>query len=592
MNDLLKRIADLSPEKRGLLAQRLKGTQKVSSAAKRIPRHNGSGDLPLSYAQQRLWFLDQLRPGDATYNIPAAVRLRGSLNVKAMEDALSEVVRRHEILRTTFPAVAAQPRQVIHSAQPIRLPVKSLMSLPEDLREDEVRRLARLNSSEPFDLAHGPLLRASLTQIGDEDYVLMFTIHHIISDGWSLGVMVREVGVLYEAFYKGETSPLPEMAIQYKDYAVWQQQPFHQELFAQQLEYWKKQLAGLHPTIDLSTRPRPPVQSFRGSVEEFALPEKLSQSILELGQREGATLFMTLLTAFSVLLHRYTGRNDLVVGTDVANRNSSDTEGLIGFFINQLIVRAHTSGDPTFRELLRRLKDVALDGFANQELPFERLVAALQPERSLSYTPLFQVKLVVQNTPVEPIGLHGLTLEPFTVHNGTVGFDLILTVAESTNKLQGSLEYNTDIFDAAAIQRLLGHYETILKSAVSDPELRISQLPMLTFAERRQLLGDFNRSNTDLSAPVPCLHQLFEQQVASFPDHPALVAGSVQLSYSELNSRANQLAHFLRRLGVGAEVRVGLCVERSVEMVVGILGVLKAGGAYVPLDPQYPSERL
>ncbi|HWS53698.1 MAG TPA: amino acid adenylation domain-containing protein, partial [Pyrinomonadaceae bacterium] len=590
MSDLLKRIANLSPEKRGILAQKLKGAQKAAPAPQRIAGRSDTAAAPLSYAQQRLWFLDQLRPGDATYNIPAAVRLRRSLNVTAMEGAFSEIIRRHEILRTTFPAVDGRPRQVVGPALPVSLPVTCLMRLPAAEREGEARRLAAEEAACPFDLATGPLLRLGLIRLDTDDHVLLFTMHHIIGDGWSLGVMVRELGALYEAFSEGRPSPLPEMTIQYSDYALWQQEPFHQQLFAQQLDYWKAQLAGLEFAIDLpADRPRPPVQSFRGSVAEAELDERLSRAVLEMGQREGATLFMTMLAGFYALLQRYTGQDDLAVGTDVANRNWSQTEGLIGFFINQLTLRADLSGDPTFRELLRRVREISLDGFANQDLPFERLVAALQPQRSLSYTPLFQVKFVVQNTPAEEISLTGLTLEPFPVHNGTVGFDLILTVVEAAGRLQISLEYNTDIFEAATIRRMLGHYETLLRSAAENPARRVSELNLLTPPERRALLPPPAARH---AAPPDCLHHLFERRAAADPDRPALVCAGRTTSYRDLNERANRLARRLRSLGVGPEVRVGLCLERGEGLVAALLGVLKAGGAYVPLDPGYPSERL
>ncbi len=594
MSDLSKRIVSLSPEQRGVLAKKLKMTRQVSSAgSNRIPTSRRPADLPLSYAQQRLWFLDQLRPGDTTYNIPAAVRLRGRLRVQALQEALSEIVRRHEILRTTFPAVDGKPRQVISPAQRIHLPLVSLTHLSEDEREQEARRFAVTEGRRSFDLARGPLLRLVLLQIDETDHVLLMTMHHIITDAWSLGIMVREVQELYRACHDGRPAMLAEMKIQYADYALWQRQPFHQELFARQLDYWKQQLAQLPPLLDLPTdRPRTPVQSLRGSAVDFELPEPLTRAIFEVQQRAGATLFMVLLAGLAALLHRYTGQHDITIGTDIANRHWSETEGLIGFFINQLALRTDISGDPAFSQLLDRVKDRTLDAFANQDLPFEQLVAALQPERSLSHVPIFQVKLVVQNTPVEPVRLTELAIEPFAVHNETVGFDLILTVIESPGPLQGVLEYHTDIFERTTIERLLGHYQAILESATRDPSQPISRLAIIPSAEARGLLQEFNRTRAALPEPLPCLHQLFEQQAAVAPQRTAVIAGSQSLSYGDLNSRANQLAHYLRGLGVGPEVIVGLCLERSVEMVVSVLGVLKAGGAYLPLDPKYPPQRL
>ncbi|UZW63316.1 amino acid adenylation domain-containing protein [Lysobacter enzymogenes] len=582
------------PEQRGLLAKRLQATRKPAPAAQdkiaRIPR---SEALPLSYAQQRLWFLDQLRPGDTTYNIPAAARLKGRLQVAAMEQALSEIVRRHEILRTTFPSAGGEPRQAIGPAQPVRLPVQSLLHLPEHEREAEALRLAAAETARPFDLAGGPLLRLALIRIGEADHVLLLTMHHIIADAWSFGILLQELQELYCAQCEGRPATLAEEQIQYADYAVWQRQPFHQQLAARQLDYWKRRLADLPPLLELPTdRPRPAVQTFAGAAVEFELPLPLAQAIQALRLREGATLFMVLLAAFVAVLHRYTGQRDIAVGTDIANRNWSQTEGLIGFFVNQLTLRTDAGGDPSFAELLARIKDQTLDAYAHQDLPFEQLVAALQPQRSLSYAPLFQVKLVVQNAPAEAVRLTELSMRPMPVHNGTVGFDLILTVDESAGPLHGSLEYNTDLFDRATIERLLGHWRALLQAATADSSRPISRLPMVSAAERRRLQLEFNRSAAQMPDPLPCIHQSFEQHAATEPERIAVVSGGQRLSYGELNARANRFAHYLSGLGVGPEVIVGLCLERSIEMVVAVLGVLKAGGAYLPLDPKYPRERL
>ncbi len=564
-----------------------------------LPRNpdggRGDGALPLSFAQQRLWFLDQLEPDSPFYNIPEAVRLAGPLDVDALQRSLDEIVRRHESLRTTFVTMDGKPSQVIgpvDTTMPIR-PI-DLRLLPVDQREVEAQRLATEEVQRPFDLARGPLLRALLLRLGDEDHLILLTLHHIISDGWSTSILTREVGILYDAFSHGRSSPLPALPIQYADFAAWQRGWLHGAVQEQQLAYWKQQLAGLPPLLELPTdRSRPPVQTYQGAYRPFVLPRPLSDQIRALSQREGATLFMTLLAAFQALLARYSGQDDISVGTPIAGRTRAELEGLIGFFVNTLVLRADLSGDPSFSQLLGRVREAALGAYAHQDLPFEMIVDALQPDRNLGHSPFFQVMFVLQNAdqPEQTQESTGLTLNSTEVHSGTSKFDLTLFMTEEGQQLGGALEYNTDLFDTTTIERMIGHFETLLAAIAIDPALPVSKLPLLTGAERRQLLVEWNAT----AAPYPhelCVHQLFEAQAERTPHADAVVFGAQRLSYRELNGRANQLAHHLRTLGIGPELLVGVCIERSLELAVALLGILKAGAAYLPLDPAYPAERL
>jgi amino acid adenylation domain-containing protein len=549
-------------------------------------------ELPLSFAQQRLWFLDQLEPGNPFYNVYRAVLVKGSLNTAALKQSFNEIVRRHEVLRTSFVKASEQPVQVIAPALEVTLPIVDLTNLPKIKREAEVRRLARLKARHSFDLTQAPLLEATLLQLEEEKYVLLFVMHHIVGDGWSAGVLVREVAALYESFCTGKPSPLPELPVQYADFAVWQRQWLQEEVLKSQMAYWKQQLSGSLPVLDLPTdRPRPAVQSFNGKTQSWQLSRELSQALKAISQREGVTLFMTLLAAFKTLLYRYTGQEDVLVGSPIANRNRREIEELIGFFVNTLVLRTDLSGNPSFRELLFRVSEVTLGAYTHQDLPFEQLVEELQPERDLSRTPLFQVMFVLQNAPTEDLKLPGLSLEPMEVESETARFDLTLTLTDTKQGLVGALEHKTDLFDATTITRMLGHFQTLLEGIVANPDQRLADLPVLTETERQRLLVEWNDTQADYPQDW-CLHQLFEAQVEQTPDAIALVFENQQLTYRELNQHANQLANHLQNLGVGPEVLVGICVERSLEMVVGLLGILKAGGAYVPLDPNHPKERL
>jgi len=549
------------------------------------------GDVPLSFAQQRLWFLHQLDPETAVYNLPIAARFEGQLNIAALEMTLNEIVCRHESLRTNFRLVEGRPVQVIQPALSLSLTVVDLCELPAGERGREAQSLASAEAQRPFDLAVDPLLRATLLRLGAAEHVVLLTMHHIVSDAWSRGVLIREVATLYESFSNARPSPLPALPLQYSDYAIWQREWLQGEVLTSQLAYWQRQLAGV-PMLALPTdHPRPALQSFRGAVYFFNIPGELSEALKELSRSEGATLFMTLMAAFTALLYRYTRQTDVVVGTPIAGRNRVEIEGLIGFFINTLALRTDLSGDPSFRELLQREREVTLDAYAHQDIPFEKLVEELQPERNLSHTPLFQVVFTYQNAPRETLELTGLRLSSQPRESQVAKFDLTLTLEETARGLVGSMEYNTDLFEAETIERMARHFKTLLQGAVADLDQTISTLPLLTPAERTHLLGTRLEGVQDFSSQAS-LHELFEAQVARTPEAVALVYEDGRLTYQELNRRANQTAHHLRGLGVGADVLVGVMLERTVEMVVALLGVLKAGGAYVPLDPEYPAERL
>ena len=550
------------------------------------------GPLPLSYAQQRLWFLDQLEPSSVAYNLPLAFRLTGIVDVTALEKSLDEIVRRHDILRTIFPSQDGRPVQVIVSAMPLTLPIMDLRALPDASREAEVQQRATAESRQSFDLAQGPLWSVKLLRLADEEHVFLLNMHHIVFDGWSFDVFFRELTALYTTFSTGKPSPLPALPLQYSDFALWQRMWLQGATLEAQLTYWKQQLGGNLPVLELPTdRPRPPLQSFRGACQSLVLPQHLTEALKALSRQEGVTLFMTLLAAFKTLLYRYTGQEDLLIGAPIAGRTRVETEALIGFFVNTLALRTNMGGNPRFRELLGKVREVALDAYDHQELPFEKLVDELLLERSPSHMPLVQVMFALQNAPQPALKLPRLTLEPIDVDSGTAKFDLSLSMRDTEQGLKGTLEYATDLFDYTTISRMLGHFQTLLEGIVAHPEHRLTDLPLLTEAERYQILAEWNDATADYPQNT-CLHELFETWAELKPDAVAMVCNEQQLTYSALNRWANQLAHYLRALGIGPEVCVGLCMERSLELVVGLLGILKAGGAYVPLDPTYPKERL
>ncbi|HYG64599.1 MAG TPA: amino acid adenylation domain-containing protein, partial [Thermoanaerobaculia bacterium] len=584
-------LSGLAPRVEALLAG---GRRAEVPPVLPVPRDDGT--LPLSFAQERLWFLDRLEPGSSVYNMPGVLALHGALDVAALELALGELVRRHESLRTTFTEAGGEPRQVIAPVLGASLPVVDLSALSAGSREVEAHRLAAAEAARPFDLERGPLLRASLLRLAHEEWLLLVTLHHIVSDGWSMAVLVRETGLLYGAFSRRLPPPLPELAIQYPDFAVWQRQWLSGEVLEAQLFYWRSALVGAPSVLELPTdRPRPAVRSFRGAGCALELPGDVSSGVTALGRRHGATLFMTSLAAFQALLWHYTGQQDLPVGTVVANRTRPEIEGLIGFFVNTLVLRGRLDrlggGASRFAEVLAAARVTCLEAYAHQDLPFERLVEELKIERSLSHSPLFQVLLVLQNVPDETLELADLTLAPVDSGGGTAKFDLSLTLGESGGRLGASLEYSTDLFDAATARRLLEHFQVLLAAAAADPDRLVRDLPLLTAGERHQLLAEWNDTlpltGTEISLP-----EAIANVAERLPDVVSLAAEGTSLSYREMEVWTGRLARWLRRRGVGPESRVGVCLERSPELIMALLAVQKAGGAYVPLDPDYPRERL
>ena len=591
MSSVAADLAHLSPKQRAVLELRLK-RKRVDMTPMRIPYLGRESDtFPLSFAQQRLWFIDQLEPGSAFYNAPTAVRLKGPLNVAALERTLNEIARRHETLHTRFSTIDGQPMQVIDASIGLPLRVLDLRQLTEHELLREINKVAREEAASPLDLTTGPLMRACLLRLAEQDYLLHLTMHHIISDGWSLGVFFDEMSVLYHAYIAGRPSPLPELPVQYVDYSVWQREYLRGEVLEKQLSYWREQLAGASPVLELTTDyPRPAVQSFRGASHLMMLSKRLKEQLQQLSRGEGTTLFMSLLAAFNVLLWRYTGQTDLSVGTPIAGRNQPETEAMIGFFANTLVLRVGIDGNESFLELLNQVREVTLGAFAHQDLPFERLVEEMQPERDMSHHPLFQVMFVIHSQGRETLTSPELELSMYPVESGLAKFDLTLLMTETEEGLQGSLEYNTDLFDPALVQRMAQHLETLVESAVADPHRPLAELFLSTPDERRQLLNEWNRRET-VFPRNEFLHTLIQQQAQQTPLATAVVCGSNELTYAELNVRANQLAHYLRRLGVGPEVVVGVSMERSLDVVVALLAILKAGGAYLPLDPENPPER-
>lgn len=594
-----KLVTGLSPEEKRALAQRL--LRNKARLAK---------SFPLSFAQERLWFLHQLEPNSPFYNIPLAVRLKGRLDVPSLQKTLSEIVARHETLRTRFPTVEGAPVQRILAPRPVRLTSFDLRLLPPDRREVESIQLVDQEAQQPFDLESGPLVRFGLIRLADDDHVAMFTMHHIISDGWSMGVLINEMASLYNSFSKAMPSALGGLSIQYADYAVWQRQHLAGSALDRQIEYWKKRLAGMPAVLDLPTdRPRPAIQTFNGKAAGIEFSESVSVAIKELSRTEGTTLFMTLIAVFGALLCRYSGQERIVAGTPIAGRNRAELEPLIGFFVNTLVIGIDLSGDPTFRQLLARVRETVVGAFANQDVPFERLVEELQPERSLSYLPIFQVMFSLQQGRQEELRLPGLELSSIAGEMGSAKFDLTAGFADIGGRLSSSFEYNTDLFDETTVVRMLCHLERLIEGMAESPDQPVSLLPMLLDDEQNQILVDWNPAGSQVNR-ASSVTSLFESAVLRVSDSIAvveLVAGSaqgdppplgvatdddLQLSYEELNRRANKLAWCLLSKNVGHESVVGVLVERSADLVIAMLGALKAGAAYLPLDPSHPMARL
>lgn len=593
MDDLDDRMARLSPAKRALLDRYLQqAAAEPSLAPRRVPRPSQPGPVPLSFAQRRLWFFQQLEPDSPAYNTPSAYRLRGPLRVDALRAALDALVARHESLRTAFVAFGGQPAQVIAEHGTPEFARLEVPGANGEAQQASLRGLLRERSRRPYDLARDPMLRATLLRLGEDDHVLHLMLHHIVSDWWSMRILLAELGTCYEACAAGKTSPLHQLPIQYADYALWQRAWLAGDALDGQLAYWRTRLAGAPSALDLPTdRPRSAGFSARGAREPVGIPAGVTDALKALARHEGITLFMVLLAAIQTLLQRYAGQDDIVIGSPTAGRTCVETEDLIGCFVNTLALRTDLSGDPPFREALARVRETCLGAYAHQDLPFEKLVEELQPERSLGRTPLFQTMFVLQDRRQPTLALPGLTVTPLEVTTDTAKFDLDLGLVETADGLQATLEYATDLYEKSTAARLLAHFRRLLEGIAEDPSRRLSRLPLLTAGERHQVLVGWNPTGAPAPEP-PCVPRTFEAQAARTPDAVAVVCEGEELSYADLNGRANRLAHRLRALGVGPGVTAGVCLERCPEAIVALLGVLKAGGVYVPLDPTYPAARL
>jgi amino acid adenylation domain-containing protein len=589
MTDIAKQITELSAEKRQLLERYLKSAGLDLTNAVIMPQRRDTNKFPLSFAQERIWFMDQLEPNRSIYNLPDTHYFKGPLDLEALERSLSEIVRRHESLRTTFQTVNGDPMQVIAPPQPLSLQVVDLTALPPQERQAEAQRLADDDAQRPFDLSTGPLFRVQLVRLAEEDHLLLITMHHIVSDGWSIKLLGHELASLYNAYRAGEDSPLSALPIQYADFAVWQREWMRGEQLEKQLEYWREQFGGELPEMELPMdHARPARQSYRGAAEALEFGPDVLRRLKEIGRECKATFFMTALALFDVLMWRYSGQSDLLIGTPIANRNRRETEGLIGFFVNTLVLRAKMNGNSTFREFLDQVRETTLRAYEHQDVPFEKLVEALQPARSLSRHPLFQVLFTHQDG--GELKLSGLELTWMDTENEIAKFDLSFFVSESKNGLYVWFEYDVELFERPTIARMLKHFGVLLKGIVENPDARLSELPFLTDEEQQQL-REWNQTTTEYGRDL-CLQQIVEAQAAQQPDKVALVHGKEQITYPELNERANQLAHYLREHGVGLNVRVAVLMERSVNFIVAMLGIIKAGGCYVPLDGTHPRQRL
>ncbi|HWM94188.1 MAG TPA: amino acid adenylation domain-containing protein [Thermoanaerobaculia bacterium] len=594
-HELAQRLAELPLEQRALLFKQLQARKKSDSTPQAPPlvRQPRTGDsFPLSFAQQRLYFLNQYEPDSPEYNIPYGFLMHGPLHADVLRQAFDGVLARHETLRTTFKIIDGTPMQIVAENGAVGMPLVDLRSRPREERGAEAMRQASADAGAPFDLMRGPLLRAKLFRLEGEEHLLYLNVHHIAWDGWSQGVFLSELRVLYDTYFAGDPSPLPELEIQYLDFALWQRGWLQGEILARQLSYWRNQLAGTPPLELPCDSPRPAIRTHSGTAAPISLNKDLAATLRRLAQQEGATPFMLYAAAYRALLHHYTAQDDFAIGTLIANRRRPEVERMIGFFANTLALRTDLSGDPTFLELLRRERNTALDAYAHQDLPFEKLMEELNPPRDLSRTAVFQTMLILQNAPpAREDGRSGLSMLPVPVDSRTSKFDCMLYLTEWEEGVRGFLEYNTGLFEAATVTRLLGHLHALLEGVAANPELRLSELPLLRADEQRTMLADWNATAAELPAGET-LHGLFEQRVRENPEAIALEMAEERMTYAELDRRANQLARYLRRLGVGPEVLVGLAIERSLDLVVGLLGILKSGGAYVPLDPEYPRERL
>jgi amino acid adenylation domain-containing protein len=592
-NDNLTRLRNLPPEKQALLLETLK--QEIAGDVEHpIERDEARKRMiPLSFPQRRLWTIDRLGLGQGTYNEVSALRFQGNLDSEVLARVFREIVRRHDVLRTTFEVVDGDPIQVVAPTGEIPIQTLDLTGIPHARRGAELQRLAAEEMARPYDLARGPLMRLTLLRLDERGHILLIAAHHIILDGWSIGILLHELAQLYAAFSTGRPSPLRDLAIQYADFSIWQREHFTDEALRSHLDYWIEHLRDLPPLLHLPVaRPRPAVETFRGARRRFGLTASTASALRTFNRRENVTMFMTLLATFQALLYRYTGRTDLPVGVPIANRNRAEVEPLIGFFVNMLVVRGDLSGHPTFRELLRRVKACAIASYEHQDLPFERLIGLLQPERAASHNPLFQVMFVLQNTPRQTEGFPGMHISRVDIEAAAAKVDLTLTIEDASKWIRGTWEYNTDLFEADAIDRMTYHLTTLLAAAIAAPDVPIDRLPLLDAKERHQILVEWNQTDAPMPEEGLVIHGLFEAQCARTPDAVAVTYGQESLSYRRLNERANKLARHLMTLGVGAGIPVGICLRQAPEMLVAIMAVLKAGGAYLPLDPAYPAQRL
>ncbi|SDY15893.1 non-ribosomal peptide synthetase, partial [Myxococcus xanthus] len=596
MTDISRALEQLSPSQRALLDLLLQEQQSAQphAAAPVLVRRESNEPAPASFPQQRLWVLHELDPSSmAAYNVHVSVEFFGRLDRALLTRCVNEVVRRHESLRTTLRSHGGDPVQVVAPSLELTLPEEDLSALSLEAQGDEVRRRIIAEANFEFDLSAGPLLRVGILRLDAQHALVLLTLHHSVTDQWSLGVFLQELMALYKAFEEGQPSPLPELELQYPDYARWQREQFETRELAGQLDYWRRQLTPQPSALVVpSDHPRPALKTYRGGWHHFRLEPELARKLKQLAQKEGATLFMVLMAAYQTLLHRYSGQQDFAVGSPVANRRAPELEPLIGFFVNMLVMRADASGDPTFRSFLHRVRQVCLDAYSHQDVPFDKLVEELQPPRDPSRNPFFEAVFVLQNVPQPALRIPGLLARYVELDLGVSQFDLLMELREDRpDRFIGRIEYCADLFDAKTVERMDRHYVRLLESVVENADQRLSELPLLRTEERQQLLVDWNAKSTAFPRETP-IHSLFSEQAARAPDAVALVSGETLVTYAELERRANQLAHHLRTYGVSRGTRVGLCLERSPDMVVGLLAILKAGGAYVPIDHHYPAERI
>ncbi|MGI8495269.1 MAG: non-ribosomal peptide synthetase, partial [Pyrinomonadaceae bacterium] len=591
---LTQRLENLSPAKRVLLEMKLKGkTENFSENPFSIYPRKESGAVPLSFNQESLFFLEQLNPDTSIYNLYEAVRFKGVLNFQALQNALDAIIARHESLRTTFQEIDGQSHQIINAPESVSIQTIDLSAVSIEESERQALEILNGEAARPMNLQRSPLLEIMLVKLAAREHIFLVKMHHIVSDGWSLGVFWKEFAHFYQSFSADGNPSLPKLPVQFADYAIWSRRQLEKDL-NRQTRYWKNQLRNAPVLLEMPTdRPRPAIQSYRGGQEIVIFPAELRNELKNLSRRENATLFMTLLAAFNALLARYTGQEDLVVGSPISGRSRTETENLIGFFVNTLALRADLSGDPTFRQLLGQIKDTTLEAFSHQDLPFEKVVAAVRPERSLSYNPIFQVAFALQpKSESSRLNIPGLEISTVKLGSVTAKFDLFLSATETADgELSVTAEYNTDLFDAATIRRLIGHYRNLLEGLTENPNARVSELSLLSETERRQILFDWNETATEYPKDKT-VQELFEAQAARNPEKIAVVSKGINYTYEQINRRSNQIAHQLRRLGIAPNMPVGIFMERSELMTCGILGILKSGGAYLPLDASYPQARL